>query len=198
MRAPVWVTIVAAAGALAAAGPAPARGPCSVPLFAYRTGTVVLSEAGRATRVRVQLADTPDRQEVGLMCRPTLDPDAGMLFMFHYPTRGAFWMKNTLIPLAIAFIDSDWHIVRIMEMAVAPDPAEGPFTYYEPPKPYRYALEVNAGFFARHEISERAEVRFIPPEGGRTLTPGGIANSRTPHWPWPFAPKEPRDPAFAL
>jgi hypothetical protein len=107
-------------------------------------------------------------------------------------------MKNTLIPLAIAFIDSDWHIVRIMEMAVAPDPAEGPFTYYEPPKPYRYALEVNAGFFARHEISERAEVRFIPPEGGRTPTPGGIANSRTPHWPWPFAPKEPRDPAFAL
>jgi uncharacterized membrane protein (UPF0127 family) len=146
----------------------------------------------------VELADTPDRQAVGLMCRPTLDPDAGMLFMFHYSTRGAFWMKNTLIPLAIAFIDSDWHIVRIMEMAVAPDPAEGPFTYYEPPKPYRYALEVNAGFFARREISERAEVRFLPPEGGRTSTPGGIANSRTPHWRWPFAPKEPRDPAFAL
>ncbi|HYM91620.1 MAG TPA: DUF192 domain-containing protein [bacterium] len=166
MRAAVWVTIAGVGAALASAGPAPAGAPCSVPLFPYRTGILVLSEGGRMTRVRVQLADTPDRLEVGLMCRPALDPDAGMLFVFPTSTRTAFWMKNTLIPLAIAFIDSDWHIVRIMEMAVAPDPAEGPFAFYEPDKPFRYALEVNAGFFAKHEISERAEVRFIPPEGG--------------------------------
>jgi len=191
MRAPVWITIVAVAGVLAAAGPAPAGVPCSVPLFAYHTGIVVLSEGGRVTRVHVQLADTPDRQEVGLMCRPALDPDAGMLFMFHYPTREAFWMKNTLIPLAIAFIDSDWHIVRIMEMAVAKDPVEGPFAYYAPPKSYRYALEVNAGFFAKHEISERAEVRFIPPEGG-------WIPAHSPLKPWPFPPKEPGNLALAL
>jgi len=191
MRAPVWITIVAVAGVLAAAGPAPAGVPCSVPLFAYHTGIVVLSEGGRVTRVHVQLADTPDRQEAGLMCRPALDPDAGMLFMFHYPTREAFWMKNTLIPLAIAFIDSDWHIVRIMEMAVAKDPVEGPFAYYAPPKSYRYALEVNAGFFAKHEISERAEVRFIPPEGG-------WIPAHSPLKPWPFPPKEPGNLALAL
>ena len=190
MRAPVWITIVAVAGVLAAAGPAPAGVPCSVPLFAYHTGIVVLSEGGRVTRVHVQLADTPDRQEAGLMCRPALDPDAGMLFMFHYPTREAFWMKNTLIPLAIAFIDSDWHIVRIMEMAVAKDPVEGPFAYYAPPKSYRYALEVNAGFFAKHEISERAEVRFIPPEGG-------WIPAHSPLKPWPFPPKEPGNLALA-
>ena len=190
MRTSVLVPIVALAGALAAVGPVPAGAPCSVPLFAYHTGIVVLSEGGRVTRVRVQIADTPDRRQVGLMCRPALDPDAGMLFMFHYPTRGAFWMKNTLIPLAIAFIDSDWHIVRIMEMAVAPDPAAGPFAYYGPPKSYRYALEVNTGFFARHEISERAEVRFSPTEGG-----GSPAHSLPA--PWAFAPKEPGNPAFA-
>ena len=190
MRTSVLVPIVALAGALAAVGPVPAGAPCSVPLFAYHTGIVVLSEGGRVTRVRVQLADTPDRRQVGLMCRPALDPDAGMLFTFPTPTQGAFWMKNTLIPLAIAFIGSDWHIVQIIEMAVAPDPAAGPFAYYGPPKSYRYALEVNTGFFARHEISERAEVRFIPTEGG------GIP-AHSPIEPWPFAPKEPGNLAFA-
>ena len=85
MRTPVLVTIVAIAGALAAAGPVPAGAPCSVPLFAYHTGIVVLSEGGRVTRVRVQIADTPDRRQVGLMCRPALDPDAGMLFI---PSQG--------------------------------------------------------------------------------------------------------------
>lgn len=172
MRTAGWVTIAGAVAVLAsAAGIAPAGPPCSVPLFAYRTGILTLSEGGRLTRVRVQVADTPDRQEVGLMCRTTLDPDAGMLFVFPTSARTAFWMKNTLIPLAIAFIDTDWHIIRITEMAVAPDPAEGPFPLYEPEKPFRYALEVNAGFFTRHEISERVEVRFFPEVTGGSSYP---------------------------
>ncbi len=172
MRTAGWATIAAAMAVLAStAGIAPAGPPCSVPLFAYRTGILTLREGGRLTRVRVQVADTPDRQEVGLMCRTTLDLDAGMLFVFPTSARTAFWMKNTLIPLAIAFIDQDWHIIRIMEMAVAPDPAEGPFALYEPDKPFRYALEVNAGFFAEHEITERAEVRFFPEDSGGSPAP---------------------------
>lgn len=170
-RTALWLLVTAAGASLVltGTGPVPVRASaCSVPLFAWHSGTVVLSESGRATRVRVQVADTPDRQEVGLMCRNTLDPDAGMLFTFPATTRGSFWMKNTLIPLTIAFIDANWRIVRIMEMPVAPDPtAEDPakFLLYNPHLPYRYALEVNAGFFAKHEISERAEVRFLPQEG---------------------------------
>jgi uncharacterized protein len=172
MRTAIRISMVAAGASLvlAGAGPVPARASaCSVPLFAWRSGTVVLNEGGRVTRVRVEIADTPERQQAGLMCRNTLDPDGGMLFMFPASTRTSFWMKNTLIPLAIAFIDTNWHIIQIMEMPVAPDPTaddQSKFPLYDPHRPFRYALEVNAGFFAKHQISDHAELRFIPPEGG--------------------------------
>ena len=157
--------IIAVVGVLAGAGPGTVRAAaCDVPIFAYRHGNLFLTEDGRVERVRVEVADTEDRLEVGLMCRPSLDPDAGMLFVFAAPTRASFWMKNTLSPLAIAFMDSDWHIVGILEMPVAPDPAAGPFPTYAPEKPYRYALEVNAGFFSKHDLDERAQVRFAPQE----------------------------------
>jgi uncharacterized membrane protein (UPF0127 family) len=160
----VLTAVVGGSLALAMAGPPPAgASSCSVPLYAYRLGTVTLSDGGRVARVHVQIADTPDRQQTGLMCRNALDPDAGMLFLFPTPTDGAFWMKNTLIPLAIAFINSNWRIVRIMEMPVAPDPTAddpGRFPLYDPHMPYRYVLEVNTGFFKTHGISEHAEVRF--------------------------------------
>ncbi len=151
---------------LVGAGQPVSAGPCSVPMFAYRTGAVIFSERGRATRVRVQIADTPQLQGTGLMCRNALDQDAGMLFVFPASTREQFWMKNTLIPLTIAFIDADWHIVEILEMPVAPDPtSDDPsrFPLYGPHRPYRYAIEVNAGFFKQHEITEQAGVRYLPP-----------------------------------
>jgi uncharacterized protein len=166
----VLTAVVGGSLAMAVAGPPHAgASSCSVPLFAYRSGTVSLSDGGHVTRVHVQVADTPDRQQTGLMCRNALDADAGMLFVFPAPTEGAFWMKNTLIPLAIAFINSNWRIVRIMEMPVAPDPTAddpGKFLLYDPHVPYRYALEVNTGFFKAHGISEHAEVRFNQ-EGSR-------------------------------
>jgi len=190
----VLTAVVALPVALAGAGPMPAEAAaCSAPLFAYRAGTVILSEGGRVTRVRVQIADTPDRQEVGLMCRNALDPDAGMLFIFPAAVRESFWMKNTLIPLAIAFIDTNWHIERIMEMPVAPDPtAADPsaFPLYDPHLPFRYALEVNSGFFKLHDLSERAMVRFVP-EGSEV--PGSPTAIFLPWRPGGdrFLPKEP-------
>jgi uncharacterized protein len=135
-------------------------------MYGYRTGAVIFNEHGRAARVRVQIADTPELQGTGLMCRNSLEPDAGMLFIFPASTRDQFWMKNTLIPLTIAFIDANWHIVEILEMPVAPDPTSedaSKFPLYGPRKPYRYAIEVNAGFFKQHELTERAEVRYFPP-----------------------------------
>lgn len=135
-------------------------------MFAYRTGVLTLSEHGRATRVRVQIADTPQLQSTGLMCRNSLDSDAGMLFVFPTSTREQFWMKNTLIPLTIAFIDANWHIVEVLEMPVATDPTSddpNKFPLYGPHRPYRYALEVNAGFFKQHELTDRAEVKYLPP-----------------------------------
>ncbi len=142
---------------------APAGAACHVPTSTYRPGIVTFVAHGQTTRVRVEIADTPETREVGLMCRTHLDPDAGMLFVFADDTRGPFWMKNTLIPLSIAFIDGKRHIVSLMDMRVPPDPSNPPPSdVYAPPKPYRYALEVNQGFFAQHEIDEKAEVLFQP------------------------------------
>ncbi|HKV44782.1 MAG TPA: DUF192 domain-containing protein [bacterium] len=165
MRKILGTMLVLLLAALVGTGSGPAWAACSVPLFAYRHGTVTFAEGGHVARIHVEIADKSAQIEVGLMCRPSLDADAGMLFDFPYTTQSSFWMKNTLVPLAIAFIDSDWHIVRIMEMAVAPDPTAddaSKFPLYNPQKPYRYALEVNTGYFTKHNLDDHADVRFIP------------------------------------
>jgi uncharacterized membrane protein (UPF0127 family) len=71
-------------------------------------------------------------------------------------------MKNTLIPLSIAFIGEDWRIVDIVDMDVAVDPANGPFPIYESKKPYKYALEVNQGFFKRKGLDVGARAIYRP------------------------------------
>ena len=96
--------------------------------------------------LRVELARTSAQREQGLMGRRTLAADAGMLFLFDEPTRSAFWMKGTLVPLSIAFIDARWRIVRMLDMtpcrtAVCP--------LYQPGATYRRALEVRRGSFVR-------------------------------------------------
>jgi uncharacterized membrane protein (UPF0127 family) len=89
-------------------------------------------------------ADPPSRQR-GLMHRTRLLPDEGMLFVFPEDTDGGFWMKDTHIPLSIAFLDVDGAVLRIMDM----EPCEAdPCPTYRPGVAYRYALEVNQGAIA--------------------------------------------------
>ncbi len=157
IRMMIAVTLLALLGLTAP----PAGAECRVPTLAYKHGVVTFTEHGRTAQVRVEIADAPQSQEIGLMCRISLEPDAGMLFIFPEDTRGPFWMKNTLIPLSIAFIDARWHVVALMDMRVAPDPANPPPSdLFAPTRPYRYALEVNQGFFAHHGIDEKADVTF--------------------------------------
>jgi uncharacterized membrane protein (UPF0127 family) len=159
----------AAAAAICVAAPlgspgGPARAEdCSVPVFKYRHGIVSLTEYGTTVDVRVEVADTERAREVGLMCRRALDADAGMLFIFEDATREPFWMKNTLIPLSIAFLDNRWRAVGIFDMRVAPNPFDPPpGDIWAPTRPYRYALEVNQGFFKLHGLDDRAQIRFTP------------------------------------
>ena len=154
----------ATAGAVLPARPAGAED-CTVPAFRYRHGVVSFTEHGTTAGVRVEIADTEEAREVGLMCRRALDPDAGMLFIFADLTRAPFWMKNTLIPLSIAFLDNRWHVVGLDDMRVAPNPADPPLSdLWAPNKAYRYALEVNQGFFKTHELDNKAKVRFTSGE----------------------------------
>jgi len=120
------------------------------------SGPVVLIETADDGEVvvSVEVAVTPDERYLGLMERESLPEDAGMIFLFDKDTSGGFWMKNTLIPLSIAFADADGTIVSILDM----EPCEAePCEIYDPGVPYRSALEVNEGAFARWgvEVGDR-------------------------------------------
>jgi uncharacterized membrane protein (UPF0127 family) len=142
--------------ALLAALVLPARG--AQPIF--KKGTLTLLAPGKRVVLQVEVADTPAARAQGLMFRRSLPESAGMLFVFETEGRWGFWMKNTLIPLSIAFIDRYWKIVDIQDMAVAPDPQAGPFTIYEARAPARYALEVRQGLFRKHNVTVGTRVIF--------------------------------------
>jgi uncharacterized membrane protein (UPF0127 family) len=117
----------------------------------FEEGRVKIDTEGRQVLVDVEIAETPVQQQLGLMHRESLASEAGMVFLFPRETRGGFWMKNTLIPLSIAFFDRDGRILRILDM----DPCtDDPCPVYDPHISYRGALEVNHGAFAEWGVRE--------------------------------------------
>jgi uncharacterized membrane protein (UPF0127 family) len=117
----------------------------------------VLSNGDGEVTVAVEMADTEPERERGLMNRTSLPEDEGMVFTFPDTHRGAFWMKDTLIPLSIAFYDGSGRILRILDMT----PCKGdPCQRYDPEVAYRGALEVNRGAFERWGISEGDRLRI--------------------------------------
>jgi len=138
-----------AAAALAGCGPARSPG-----------GPAVAEVAIRGQVVRAELALDPDSQSRGLSLRKQLAADAGMLFFLpedQPPAR--FWMKDTFVPLAIAFLDADGVILDIRHM----EPFDEVTLYTAGPHA-RYALEVNDGWFDQHAIAvgDRAELPAGP------------------------------------
>ncbi len=125
-----------------------------------KRGTVTLVDGTRRVTLEVEVADTVASRARGLMYRTGLPEYAGMLFVFESPQRLAFWMKNTWIPLSIAFIGADWRIVDIQDMD--PPPPGGEIPIYVSRQEAQYALEVNQGFFARHGIGVGARVVYRP------------------------------------
>src|SRR3990167_2516395 len=87
-------------------------------------------------KIEVELADTPQERERGLMYRASLKDGNGMLFIYPNSQALSFWMKNTIIPLSIAFIDEGGKIVSIQDMAPQESP---PYKQYPSPLPTKYA-----------------------------------------------------------
>jgi uncharacterized protein len=108
--------------------------------------SVAFSDDGHVASLGIEVARTPEARARGLMGRKTLPKDSGMLFDFGNETNTAFWMKDTSIPLSIAFIDSGGKVVAIKDMK----PLD--LTPVTSPVAYRYAIEVNQGWFAEHGI----------------------------------------------
>lgn len=116
---------------------------------------VVHSAAGKEVNVRVEIANTNEMRQRGLMYRKQLADDAGMLFVFPSAQPQQFWMKNTPLPLDMIFIGADRRIVGIVENT-KPFSTEGRGVG----KPSKYVLEVNGGFSAKHGLRAGDRVDF--------------------------------------
>ena len=114
----------------------------------------IKTSGGEKVEVRVEIADNVIERVRGLMYRTALGEDRGMLFIFGEEEVRSFWMKNTLIPLSIAYMDSEGRIVDIQDMK----PLDDELPHYASAEPARYALEVNQGFFEERgvEVGDRA------------------------------------------
>ena len=111
-----------------------------------RGTATITTRSGAKVVVQVEIARTSAERQRGLMNRRTLPAKAGMVFVYPQAVSNGFWMKNTLIPLDIAFYGPRGGILRIMQMK--PCRAD-PCPLYDPKVTYRGALEVNAGSFRR-------------------------------------------------
>lgn len=153
------------------------------PLVALLVGTLLLSACGDGEQERtadaegsarlvietddgpvevlVEVADEPAERQRGLMGREELPEDAGMVFLHEEPTTSGFWMKDTLIPLSVAFWDEGRTIVDILDL----EPCEAdPCEIYTPSGAWVGAVEVNQGFFEKHGVEVGDTVRLELPE----------------------------------
>ena len=121
----------------------------------FDTAVVRLATSRDTLRLITELAYTPDQHSVGLMERHHLPDSAGMLFTYSstQPDSAAYWMYRTRLPRDIAFIDSAGAIRTIRHMVPCPTTLPEGCPSYPAGAPFRAALEVNAGYFARHDVA---------------------------------------------
>jgi uncharacterized protein len=128
-------------------GPAACTGSSDVP---DRPASEVTFEGSDAV-LYVEVADDAEERRRGLMGVHHLPDEEGMAFVFEQPVTTGFWMKDTLVPLSIAFVDEDDRVVGLKEMEPC---AADPCPYYGVDEPYVMAIEANAGWFEEHGVRE--------------------------------------------
>ena len=115
----------------------------------------------------VEVADDPAERAKGLMARESLDPAAGMLFVYESPRRAQFWMKDTLIPLDMIFADAEGVVTRVHANAIPQD-----LTPIDGGNAVRFVLEINGGLAAKLGIVRGAVLRH-PSVGDGAAWPCG-------------------------
>jgi uncharacterized protein len=139
----------------------PAATTAAAPAEATRTADYRLEPAdGDPVTVRLEVAADPATRARGLMQREEVPPGTGMVFLYPRDVAEAYWMKNTLVPLSIAFVAADGRVVSVAEMTpckVDPCPS------YPPAGPYRYAVELAAGAFGDAGVGPGSRVVPVDP-----------------------------------
>lgn len=121
-----------------------------------QTGLPVVALTAGIHVIRAEIASTEDTRRLGLMHRQSLPDNNGMLFIFEQPEVQCFWMRNTPLPLSIAFIADDGAIVNMADMAPQTD------TPHCSAEPVRYALEMAQGWFESHGIAAGLRLSGLP------------------------------------
>lgn len=140
-----------------------------------KTGMLTITtKSGESVPMTVEIADTPEARQLGLMFRPSMPPDAGMLFDFIEDTNGGFWMQNTILPLSIAFIKADGTIIDVKDMQPLDTTSVGASG------PYRYALEANQGFYSAHGITAGDKMNLSVASAAIPGMPACVLSGATP------------------
>jgi uncharacterized membrane protein (UPF0127 family) len=133
--------------ALVAVGAAAQTGPQKLAAIKLSAGMHV---------IRAEVAQTPEEHSIGLMFRTSMPTNDGMLFIFDRPGQQCFWMKNTLLPLSVAFVADDGSITNIE--AMKPQTLDAHCSTKE----VRYVLEMNDGWFAKRGIKPGMKLQGAP------------------------------------
>ncbi|MEY3262347.1 MAG: hypothetical protein RLZZ620_1399 [Pseudomonadota bacterium] len=141
-----YLTILAASFLFILTENAAAQGP-SLPIIELKAGMY---------RIEAELADTPAARQTGLMYRTFMPTNTGMLFVFPEKAIHCFWMRNTKLPLTIAFIDDDGKIVNLSDME--PETQNN----HCPRGPVRFALEMNQKWFTQRALGPGTVITGLP------------------------------------
>jgi uncharacterized membrane protein (UPF0127 family) len=123
---------------------------------------LTVAASARGAKLELEIAADPEARERGLMFRRELADGAGMLFVFPERQPLTFWMRNTYVPLSVAFLDDDGRVESIDDMEVFTD------TPHRSGDPARYAVEVPHGWFTAHGVAPGDVVSFALPPGFRS------------------------------
>lgn len=154
-----WLVLVLAACTTGATSPSSVAPVVSGEVAGLEFSSVATFEDGAT--LAVTIADDDDERSQGLMWLTSLPADRGMAFVWDEPVSRSFWMKNTLIPLSIAFVGEDERVVAIREMEPC---SEDPCPLYGADARYAWAVEANAGWFEVNGVSvgDGATLEMLP------------------------------------
>lgn len=113
----------------------------AVPGQAQQAQLPIIELSAGMHRIEAEVAATPESRQIGMMLRTSMAPQRGMLFVFPSVEQHCMWMRNTLVPLSVAFLDEKGKIINVEDMQPKTEDNHCAI------KPARYALEMNLGWF---------------------------------------------------
>lgn len=126
------------------------------PVFTKEGSLTFLASDGKIlSHIDIEIADNPAEREKGLMNRSLMPNNEGMLFLFDIEEPQAFWMKNTILPLDIIYVNAAMNIVTVAENTTPFSEASIPSHF-----PAQYVVEVNAGYCSQYLITAGCKIAY--------------------------------------